>query len=99
MEYLKTAYFDAYEHGCFEIKLNDHDVHSCYHMGVCDGDVEAAMEQDYIKEQVSKITNEALEKVLVSYGCDFDEKDRHDMEALIVWLAASDIQEQESEEE
>jgi len=85
--------------GCIDLEMTLEDAKACYHQGRCDDDVEAAMETDYIKEQLTQLTNEEIRETLYEYGCEFDENDRNDMESLIVWLAAGNIIEDYFEEE
>lgn len=94
---MRTTYLSSRKHD-IEISMKEEDARLCYHQGVCDDDVKSVCQMDYIKQQLAVISSEALEEVLVDYGCEFDENDRTDMEELVVWLAAGNILEDIAEE-
>lgn len=82
------AYLGVKSH---EFWMTEADARKCYHSGNCDDDVEEVMKSEYIKRQLAEIPGDEMDKILIEYGVEFDEKDRHEMESLIVWLAAGDI--------
>lgn len=87
-----TFDYDNYKKN-FDFEMTLEDAKYCYHQGDCLYDVENIMETDYIKNQLSKLTDNMLEDALLEYGCEFDEKNRHEKELLFVWLAAGNIAE------
>lgn len=90
MNYCTT--FDAWKLGTFDIVLTGEDASICYHSGSCDDDCENAIMQGYIRNQLSEISDEQIQRVLEDYGVDdVTEKSRKELEMFIVWLAAGNI--------
>lgn len=87
---MKTAYFNR-----FSLDLPDEAVSSCYHSGACDEDF------NYYSNLINRpveITPEKLKSELKEYGA-WDENELENDEdnwKRIIWLAAGNIQEEES---
>lgn len=89
---MKVTEFDAWHLGTFEIKMKEEDAQRGCHMGSCDADVEELIEEDYIKEQLDKISSEQIKKVLKDYGIENVKSfDRKKLNMYIVWIAAGNI--------
>jgi hypothetical protein len=87
---MKLAMFNR-----FDFEMPDEAVKDCHHQGQCDEDV--AYWQGKI--DLSHISDEVLAAELEEYGAwDKDElKNRRDNERRIIWIAAGDIQDRETE--
>lgn len=75
-----------------EIGLTEEDANHGYHMGECDDDVKELIEVDYIKEQLSKYSDEELRNAVRAYAVeDTESMNRERLEKWIVFLAAGNI--------
>jgi len=89
----QTLIYSSFDY--FDIGLTREQVTACSHSGSCDDDVETVLQTEEMKNQLSKISDENLIKVLRDLGAwDQDEfQDRKANEMRIVWIAAGDIAE------
>ena len=92
-----TTFLTTREGKDIYLTLTGTDAKASYHSGNCDDDVEQTMKFQYVKDQLKEISDADLESTLTECGCEFNEKDRHKMEGLFVWLAAGNITEEIAE--
>ena len=75
-----------------EFEMTFEDARLGYHQGDCQADCEQLIQVPYIKEQLSKLTDEQMRSICREYGVDgVDKRTRTELEVLVVWLAAGDI--------
>lgn len=84
---------------CFEIQMTREQAHTASHQGQCDADVAGLLTNNAIREQLDKIGPDAIRRELKDWGA-WDETELSDdaaNRARIVWIAAGNIIEEESE--
>ena len=80
--------------GIIELEIPSYMVDVCYHQGVCDYDVEGALDDPCIRKQFDKISNKRLIESLSEVWDDAEEirnSDRHTNEMRALWIACGNI--------
>ena len=88
---LLSTHLDAGKFGTIEFRMTKSDAQKGYHPGNCDEDVAAIRKKPYIKEQISKLTDEVMEEVLIECGIEYDQNDRNEIVDCFLWVVAGDI--------
>ena len=76
--------------GIIELELPMYVAKNCYHQGECSYDVENALNEPCVREQMDKISDERLIESLCEVWDDAEEiknSDRHTNEIRAVWIA------------
>ena len=69
-----------------EIVLTEEQIHRGYHSGECSMDIIDIMDEDNIKEQTDKISDDELNKWWDEFYLDYKDKLNDDRETKLEWL-------------
>lgn len=97
----EREYWFTSSSGRIEICFTKEEYESMPLSGQCDDTAEEMIQLPAIREQLDKITDEVLAGELAEYGAwsDEDLKDRKQNELRLIWIAASDVKEEQWQRE
>lgn len=82
--------------GTIELLLNGQEIAACSHPGPCDTDVEHAVREHYLAEQLAQLNPDNVRRFLREIGA-WDSRELLDHQAnlrRLVWIAANDLSEE-----